>query len=73
MVSADPRDFVAERCAPDPNWFEHAAELWDAYRRWCEARGGDPGTRTALGRALAAAGYRRKQGHVVTWLGVRLR
>lgn len=68
----DPAAFVKARCCPDPGWFEHSADLWRHYLAWCAERQEEEATRTALGLVLRNAGFRRQQGHIVTWHGIRL-
>ena len=65
--------FVRERCVADPKWFEHSPDLWNAYLAWCRERSEAPVSRTAFGLALRAAGCANRRGHVVTWLGIRLK
>jgi hypothetical protein len=65
--------FVGDRCVREAPWFETAADLWSAYLAWCEQSRVKAVKQTAFGRAMAALGFAKHRGHIVTYRGVRLR
>jgi putative DNA primase/helicase len=65
--------FISERCIAGNNDFRiKTADLWTAYREWCNATGEQPGTAQAFGRALSDRSIQRDDGK--RWyLGIALR
>lgn len=65
--------FLAECCLIGPNYRTKAAELYDAYKRWCDQNGEHAVQRT-LGMQLTERGYERKRGTggYYWWVGLGL-
>ncbi len=51
--------FVDERCEAAPGAWANGAELFEAYRGYCESAGESSGKRTTFYQALESKGYRR--------------
>lgn len=65
--------FVSERCERDSGSRETAGDLFAAYCQWAPGASAPSLTSKALGRALAALGFRRGKSGRVFYVGLRLR
>jgi len=73
-AESDPlTDFLALAVAPAPGSHVTARELYEAYKRWCSANAVDTPISTQLfGRLLAARGFEKHKGHVMSYRDIRL-
>lgn len=68
-------DFLGDRCELEGDASTSAADLYDAYSKWCADNGEQPVTQRSLGQALTERGLDRvKQGKANRWhwIGLRL-
>ncbi|AKR57137.1 DNA primase/helicase, phage-associated [Devosia sp. H5989] len=49
-----------------------AKDMFDAYVAWCEANGILPWKQTAFGRRMTALGFKKEEGRLIYYIGVRL-
>ncbi len=67
-------EFLTECCEQVPSVSATAAELYAAYRTWCESNGERPESQRRFGEALTERGFVRvRSGGVRMWRGLRLR
>jgi phage/plasmid primase, P4 family, C-terminal domain len=66
--------FIAECCLVGPHYRTKAADLYGAYKRWCEQQGVPYDVQRTWGVALTERGYERKRGTAGShwWLGIGL-
>lgn len=66
--------FIDERCVRDTGAETSAAELYTAYKDWCDGAGEVPVCKRDLGLALREHGFRKsRSGTIRKWIGVGLR
>lgn len=65
-------EFIADRCVSTPNAQAKAADLYAAYRKWCEDSGHQPVSTTRFGLMLGERGFHREKAGTVHWHGIGL-
>ncbi len=64
--------WITDRCLTSPRHHTPAAALWRSWINWCHQQGIDPGTQTALGRALTDRGHTTIRGATIRRRGIAL-
>jgi putative DNA primase/helicase len=64
--------FIDECCVVSPEHKIRGAELYEAYRKWCERSGIKPFSNTAFGRDLGRRGFEKQQSRGVWRVGIAL-
>jgi hypothetical protein len=65
--------FLRERTTPDPSCELYSRAIYSAFYQWEEAKRHPPLTKIAFGKALTAAGLRKRRMNGTIYIGVRLR
>ncbi|KFL27043.1 hypothetical protein JP74_08990 [Devosia sp. 17-2-E-8] len=70
----DPVGRFVEACVirADDAYKVQAKDMFDAYVTWCEANGIAPWKQTAFGRRMTALRFKKEEGRLIHYIGVRL-
>lgn len=66
-------EFIEARCETRPDRQAAAAELYAAYREWCDRNGHHAVSSTRFGLALGERGFEKRKPKHVVWHGIGLR
>lgn len=65
--------FLQERTIPDPSCEIYFHSIYAAFESWDGSQGHPPLTKISFGKALSAAGLRKRRMNGSIYIGVRLR